>query len=123
MEYSNMFFNYRIASVWSAPECLAQQRRIVEGNIRMDSYSYGIILWELWHQEIPFDNDVSSAKQYVMEESRPQIISGPNDLSDDEEDEDSGNESFRSASNAEPLDEILSQCQGGQSDLKGMNKI
>ena len=71
MEYSNMFFNYRIASVWSSPECLAQPKRIVEGNIRMDAYSYGIIMWELWHQEVPFDNDVSSAKQYVMEESRP----------------------------------------------------
>ena len=71
MEYSNMFFNYRISTVWSAPECLAQLKRIVEGNIQMDAYSYGIILWELWHQAIPFDNDVPSAKQYVMEESRP----------------------------------------------------
>ena len=32
----------------------------------MDAYSYGIILWELWHQAIPFDNDVASAKQYVI---------------------------------------------------------
>ena len=80
----------------------------------MDAYSYGIILWELWHQAIPFDNDVQSAKQYVMEQSRPQIISGPNDLSDDEdEDEISGNASFHSASHIDHQEEVQGEDQGG----------
>ena len=29
-EYSNMFFNYRITSVWSAPEALQQLKKIPE---------------------------------------------------------------------------------------------
>jgi len=58
MEYSNMFFNYRITSVWSAPECLEKLKKILKGTIEMDAYSYGIILWELWHQAVPFDNDI-----------------------------------------------------------------
>ena len=28
MEYSNMFFNYRVATVWSAPECLEHMKRM-----------------------------------------------------------------------------------------------
>jgi len=28
MEYSNMFFNYRITSVWSSPEALGQLKKI-----------------------------------------------------------------------------------------------
>jgi len=30
MEYSNMFFNYRITSVWSSPEALKQLKKITE---------------------------------------------------------------------------------------------
>lgn len=30
MEYSNMFFNYRITSVWSAPEALQNLKKIPE---------------------------------------------------------------------------------------------
>lgn len=41
----------------------------------MDTYSFGLILWELWHQAIPFDNDVVQAAKYVVKEnSRPKII-------------------------------------------------
>lgn len=58
----------------------------------MDTYSYGLILWELWHQSIPFDNDVTLASTYVVQEnSRPKIIRSiqdMEDLSDDEENKD-----------------------------------
>jgi len=75
MEYGNIFFNYRIASVWSAPEALKQIKKITDLTAQMDVYSFGVMLWELWHQSIPFDNDIKQATQYVLkEESRPKII-------------------------------------------------
>ena len=40
----------------------------------MDTYSFGMIIWELWHMSIPFDNDIKLAEEYVVqEESRPKI--------------------------------------------------
>ena len=70
-----MFFDYRAASVWSSPEALENQKKLKEPTAAMDIYSFGLILWELWHQAIPFDNDVASAAKYVLNEnSRPKII-------------------------------------------------
>lgn len=57
MEYGNMFWNYRSASVWSAPEVL-KEKKMIEPTAQMDTYSFGMILWELWHQSIPFDNNI-----------------------------------------------------------------
>ena len=55
----------------------------------MDTYSYGMILWELWHESIPFNNDISMAVHYVItENSRPKIVSSINDLLDESEDDD-----------------------------------
>ena len=59
MEYSNMFFNYRITSVWSPPEALKNLKRLPDLTWQMDTYSFGMILWELWHNSIPFDNDIT----------------------------------------------------------------
>ena len=49
MQYSNMFFDYRVASVWSSPEVLKTLKKIKEPTQAMDIYSFGLILWELWH--------------------------------------------------------------------------
>jgi hypothetical protein len=59
MQYSNMFFNYKITSVWSCPEVLQTPKKIPDLNSTMDVYSYGMLLWEIWHNRVPFDNDVS----------------------------------------------------------------
>ena len=82
MEYANMFFNYKISSVWSSPEVLEQLKKIPKVQTsQIDIYSFGMILWELWHQAIPFDNDIQSAYQYVVkEESRPKILTNINDI-------------------------------------------
>ena len=59
MEYANLFYNYRISSVWSPPECLAHPKKMPSNPTgQMDVYSFGMILWELWHEEVPFDNDI-----------------------------------------------------------------
>lgn len=54
----------------------------------MDTYSYGMILWELWHESIPFNNDIQMALHYVVtENSRPKIVQTIQDLMDESEDE------------------------------------
>jgi hypothetical protein len=49
MEYGNMFYDYRVASVWSPPESLKQIKKMSNMNISWDVYSFGMILWEIWH--------------------------------------------------------------------------
>lgn len=84
MEYANIFFNYRITSVWSSPEALKSMKKITELTTCMDIYSFGMILWELWHQSIPFDNEIKEAAQYVLkEESRPKIVQNSDDIDED----------------------------------------
>lgn len=34
-----------------------------------------MLLWELWHEHEPFDNDVALCQQYVLQEdARPMIV-------------------------------------------------
>ena len=58
-KYANMFNNYRNASVYSAPEVLRQSKKVVEPVKSMDSYSFGLIIWELFHNHVPFDGDLA----------------------------------------------------------------
>lgn len=38
----------------------------------MDVYSFGMIMWELWNETVPFDGDLSLCKQMILrEEKRP----------------------------------------------------
>lgn len=75
MAYGNMLYNYKFTSVWSSPEALKNPKKIQELDEKMDIYSLGMILWELWHQAVPFDGELEQAAQYVVkEESRPKII-------------------------------------------------
>ena len=51
----------------------------------MDVYSYGMIIWEIWHQNVPFDGDIGTAQEYVVkEESRPKIVQSSADLDQDQ---------------------------------------
>ena len=40
----------------------------------MDIYSYGMILFELWHRITPFDNDVEEALRSVLIQHKMPII-------------------------------------------------
>lgn len=51
----------------------------------MDVYSFGIIIWELWHQAVPFNNDIQTAMHFVLKEnSRPKIITCVEDMEEEE---------------------------------------
>ncbi len=47
----------------------------------MDVYSFGMLMWEIWHETIPFDNDLNLCQQYVVkEDSRPMILTTANSI-------------------------------------------
>lgn len=75
-KYASTFYQYRNVSVWSAPETLKAGKKIAEASSpEEDVYSFGMLLWELWHEQEPFDNDVTVCQQYVLQEdARPMII-------------------------------------------------
>lgn len=55
---------------------MSAPKKIIEPTSQMDVYSFGIIMWEIWHEHIPFDGDLQMAIKYVFEEtSRPMINS------------------------------------------------
>ncbi len=45
---------------WAAPEILSATSDHVAYCIDVDSYSFGIIMWELWHRKLPFYDLTSS---------------------------------------------------------------
>lgn len=56
-----MFYSYRPCSVWSAPEVLKAPKKLLEPLAPMDVYSFGLIMWELFHEQVPFDGDIAAA--------------------------------------------------------------
>ena len=73
-KFANTFGEYRNASVWSAPECLKNMRKITEPTPEMDVYSFSMLMWELFHETVPFDGDLQVCQKYVVnEDSRPMI--------------------------------------------------
>lgn len=69
-----MFGSYRSASVWSAPEILKQPRKLLDPTSEMDVYSFGMLMWEVLHDTVPFDGDLKICTEYVVNsESRPKI--------------------------------------------------
>ena len=71
-KYANLFYSYRSASVSSAPEALKNVRQRVDPTAEMDIYSFGMVMWELMYESLPFDGDLQACKQFVLEEdARP----------------------------------------------------
>ena len=72
--YANMFYSYRSVSVWSAPECLKQQKKRLDPTTQMDVYSFGMLMWEVLYEKLPFDGDLTATIEYVVtEDARPLI--------------------------------------------------
>ena len=54
--------------VWSSPEVLKQKHGMLEPTSEMDVYSFGLLLWELWHEKLPFDGKLKEAMEVVLDE-------------------------------------------------------
>ena len=70
-----MFFSYRTVNVWSAPECLKQQKKRQDPTAQMDVYSFGMLMWEILYEAVPFEGELKDAVEYVVkEDARPKIV-------------------------------------------------
>ena len=71
---ANTFGDYRNASVWSSPECLQNLKKVLDPTPEMDVYSFSMLMWEIWHDTVPFEGDLHLCQKYVVtEDSRPSI--------------------------------------------------
>lgn len=67
-KYANMFYQYKVVNAWSSPQCLKNKRQMPDPTAQMDVYSFGLIMWELWHEKLPFDGDIKEAIEVVLQE-------------------------------------------------------
>ena len=59
--YANMFYSYKSVSISSAPECLRNPKKRADPTPAMDTYSFAMIMWELLHDQQPFDGSLEAA--------------------------------------------------------------
>ena len=80
-ELANLFNKYINKNGYSAPEILATSGKFykipenVNDNMKkIDIYSFGMILWEIITNTVPFDVKLTEIKKYVLEEKvRPEV--------------------------------------------------
>lgn len=73
--YENLFGDYRNANCWSPPECLKQVKKVLDPCVEMDVFSIGMLMWELVHEKVPYDQDFKAATNCVVNEDvRPLIV-------------------------------------------------
>jgi len=39
---------------------------MIDPTAQMDVYSFGLIMWEIWHEKTPFEGDVKEATEVVI---------------------------------------------------------
>ena len=81
-KYCGFAKGYRNKNFYSPPEVLISNEGVTNPNEKIDIYSYGIILWEIFSEKIAFShiNDLTLLKNVVaIEENRPKI---PQNLDD-----------------------------------------
>ena len=80
-ELANLFNKYINKSGYSAPEILATTGKFfkipenINDNLKkIDVYSFGMILWEMITNTVPFEVKLNEIKKYVLEEKvRPEV--------------------------------------------------
>ena len=66
-------------------------------------YSFGILMWELFHEQVPFDNDVASATEIICQNAeRPRI--------DEQIEDDSDEEALVVSKCTNPIANIIRKC-------------
>ena len=109
--YANMFYSYRSVSVFSAPECLKQLKKRSDPTPQMDAYSFGMLMWEVLYERLPFEGDVRSAVDYVVkEDSRPLIKTIENTMREADEDDSEEEEQQEAMVLTEDLANIIRRC-------------
>lgn len=74
-KYANKFGSYRNVSVWSPPEALRQPRKVMDADTAMDVYSFGLIVWQVLHECVPFDGKIKECSKLVLDQDcRPKIL-------------------------------------------------
>jgi serine/threonine protein kinase len=73
-KYANKFYCYRPISVWSPPEVMKAPKKYFDPESTMDVYSFGVMMWELFHEQVPFDGNTTAATKLVLDNTRPMII-------------------------------------------------
>lgn len=71
-KYANMFYKYKPFNVWSPPEVL-QVSKMSEPAAAHDAYSFGLIMWEMFHAQVPFDNSIPECTKHVCSGERPKV--------------------------------------------------
>ena len=71
-KYANMFYKYKPINVWSPPEVL-QASKMCEPAAAHDAYSFGLIMWEMFHTKVPFDNNIPECIKHVCSGERPKV--------------------------------------------------
>ena len=57
----------------------------------MDVYSFGMLMWEVLYEKVPFEGEVKAAIEYVVQEdARPQILTVENHDPESDSEEASG---------------------------------
>ena len=60
---------------------VAMSPRMAMPKIEMDVYSFGLLMWELWHEKLPFGGDIKEAIEVVLQEDQRPMIRGEGDES------------------------------------------
>ena len=94
-KYANKFYSYRPISVWSPPEVMRAPKKYFDPEPTMDVYSFGVLMWELFHEQVPFDGNTTAATKLVLDNTRPMIL------------EDEGNEEPHCT---EPIANLIRKC-------------
>lgn len=75
---ANVFLKYKNKNAYSSPEILKEPRDITNSNNNIDwtidTYSFGILLWEIYTGTLPFNVNISTLYNLVVENDfRPEI--------------------------------------------------
>ena len=73
----------------------------------MDVYSFAMLMWELFHEKVPFDSDVQACTRIICDEqSRPRI----SQVADDGDSDESPAEEEDEGVCTKPIAEIIRKC-------------
>lgn len=69
----------------------------------MDVYSFGFLMWEIYHEQVPFDGDLAECTRYVTQEDGRPLIE---EADEDEEDE----EALSQSKCTVPISRVIRKC-------------